>query len=156
VLALNAAIQAAAAGEAGRGFSVVAEEVQRLAERSGQATKQIAAIVKTIQSDTQDAVSAMETSTQGVVEGAKLSDAAGQALNEIGQVSRNLASLIENISTATDSQAIAATRVAQAMQDIQQITEQTTAGTQQTASSIGELTALAADLKKSISGFKLA
>lgn len=156
VLALNAAIQAAAAGEAGRGFSVVAEEVQRLAERSGQATKQIAAIVKTIQSDTQDAVSAMETSTQGVVEGAKLSDAAGQALNEIGQVSRNLANLIENISTATDSQAIAATRVAQAMQDIQQITEQTTAGTQQTASSIGELSALAADLKKSISGFKLA
>ncbi|WP_124949451.1 methyl-accepting chemotaxis protein [Sulfuriferula thiophila] len=156
VLALNAAIQAAAAGEAGRGFSVVAEEVQRLAERSGQATKQIAAIVKTIQSDTQDAVSAMETSTQGVVEGAKLSDAAGQALNEIGQVSRNLASLIENISTATDSQAVAATKVAKAMQDIQQITEQTTAGTQQTASSIGELSALAADLKKSISGFKLA
>jgi twitching motility protein PilJ len=156
VLALNAAIQAAAAGEAGRGFSVVAEEVQRLAERSGQATKQIAAIVKTIQSDTQDAVAAMETSTQGVVEGAKLSDAAGQALNEIGQVSRNLAGLIENISAATDNQAIAATKVAKAMQDIQQITEQTTAGTQQTASSIGELTALATDLKKSISGFKLA
>jgi twitching motility protein PilJ len=130
--------------------------VQRLAERSGQATKQIAAIVKTIQSDTQDAVAAMETSTQGVVEGAKLSDAAGQALNEIGQVSRNLAGLIENISAATDNQAIAATKVAKAMQDIQQITEQTTAGTQQTASSIGELTALATDLKKSISGFKLA
>jgi twitching motility protein PilJ len=156
VLALNAAIQAAAAGEAGRGFSVVAEEVQRLAERSGQATKQIAAIVKTIQSDTQDAVSAMETSTQGVVEGAKLSDAAGQALNEIGQVSRNLASLIENISAATDSQTLAANKVTKAMQDIQQITEQTTAGTQQTASSIGELTSLATDLKKSISGFKLA
>lgn len=156
VLALNAAIQAAAAGEAGRGFSVVAEEVQRLAERSGQATKQIAAIVKTIQSDTQDAVSAMETSTQGVVEGAKLSDAAGRALNEIGQVSRNLADLIENISAATDNQAIATGKVAQAMQYIQQITEQTTAGTQQTASSIGELSALAADLKKSISGFKLA
>ncbi|MHB1677251.1 MAG: methyl-accepting chemotaxis protein [Sulfuriferula sp.] len=156
VLALNAAIQAAAAGEAGRGFSVVAEEVQRLAERSGQATKQIAAIVKTIQSDTQDAVSAMETSTQGVVEGAKLSDAAGRALNEIGEVSRSLANLIENISAATDNQAVAANKVAQAMQYIQQITEQTTAGTQQTASSIGELSALAADLKKSISGFKLA
>ena len=156
VLALNAAIQAAAAGEAGRGFSVVAEEVQRLAERSGQATKQIAAIVKTIQSDTQDAVSAMETSTQGVVEGAKLSDAAGRALNEIGEVSRSLADLIENISVATDNQAMATSKVAQAMQYIQQITEQTTAGTQQTASSIGELSTLAADLKKSISGFKLA
>jgi twitching motility protein PilJ len=91
VLALNAAIQAASAGEAGRGFSVVAEEVQRLAERSGEATKQIAAIVKTIQTDTHDAVAAMEHSTQGVVEGAKLSDAAGQALNEISSVSQDLA-----------------------------------------------------------------
>src|SRR5213078_1139839 len=88
VLALNAAIQAASAGEAGRGFSVVAEEVQRLAERSGEATKQIDAIVKTIQADTQDAVAAMEKSTVGVVEGTKLSDAAGQALDEIRRVSR--------------------------------------------------------------------
>ncbi|BBP05711.1 protein PilJ [Sulfuriferula plumbiphila] len=156
VLALNAAIQAASAGEAGRGFSVVAEEVQRLAERSGQATKQIAAIVKTIQSDTQDAVAAMETSTQGVVEGAKLSDAAGRALSEISQVSRNLAALIENISTATEAQATAAAKVARTMQDIQNITEQTTTGTSQTASSIGALSGLAADLKKSIAGFKLA
>ncbi|HUW29085.1 MAG TPA: methyl-accepting chemotaxis protein [Sulfuriferula sp.] len=156
VLALNAAIQAASAGEAGRGFSVVAEEVQRLAERSGQATKQIAAIVKTIQSDTQDAVAAMETSTQGVVEGAKLSDAAGQALSEISQVSRNLAALIENISTATEAQATAAAKVARTMQDIQSITEQTSTGTSQTASSIGALSSLAADLKKSIAGFKLA
>ena len=85
VLALNAAIQAASAGEAGRGFTVVAEEVQRLAERSGEATKQIEAIVKTIQADTQDAVAAMEKSTVGVVEGTKLSDAAGQALTEIQQ-----------------------------------------------------------------------
>ena len=112
ILALNAAIQAASAGEAGRGFTVVAEEVQRLAERSGEATKQISAIVKTIQTDTQDAVSAMEKSTQGVVEGAKLSDAAGQALNEIGQVSRNLAELIETISRATQNQAHAAGMVA--------------------------------------------
>src|SRR2546430_7436651 len=94
-LALNAAIQAASAGEAGRGFTVVAEEVQRLSERSAEATKQIGAIVKTIQTDTQDAVSAMEKSTQGVVEGAKLSDAAGQALSEIGSVSQQLAQLIE-------------------------------------------------------------
>ena len=93
VLALNAAIQAASAGEAGRGFTVVAEEVQRLAERSGEATKQIAAIVKTIQTDTQDAVSAMESSTRGVVDGAKLSDNAGQALAEISEVSKRLAGL---------------------------------------------------------------
>ena len=103
VLALNAAIQAASAGEAGRGFSVVAEEVQRLAERSGEATKQIEAIVKTIQADTQDAVAAMEKSTVGVVEGAKLSDAAGQALAEIQQVSRELAELIGSISAQTQT-----------------------------------------------------
>ena len=109
VLALNAAIQAASAGEAGRGFSVVAEEVQRLAERSGEATKQIGAIVKTIQADTQDAVAAMEKSTQGVVEGAKLSDAAGQALTEIDTVTKSLALLIEQISQATHTHAEATT-----------------------------------------------
>ncbi len=105
VLALNAAIQAASAGEAGRGFSVVAEEVQRLAERSGEATKQIGALVRTIQTDTHDAVSAMEKSTQGVVEGAKLSDAAGQSLANIGRISRQLAELIEAISRDTSVQA---------------------------------------------------
>lgn len=154
VLALNAAIQAASAGDAGRGFTVVAEEVQRLAERSAEATKQIAAIVKTIQTDTQDAVSAMEQSTQGVVEGAKLSDAAGQALSEIGDVSRNLAELIQGISTSTQSQADSATRVAGLMQDILHVTEQTTAGTQRTAQAVDELTALASELKGSVAGFK--
>jgi twitching motility protein PilJ len=155
VLALNAAIQAASAGEAGRGFTVVAEEVQRLAERSGEATKQIAALVRTIQTDTQDAVSAMEQSTQGVVEGAKRSDAAGQALAEIGQVSRDLATLIEDISVATQKQAQAATRVAAMMQDILRITEQTTAGTTRTAEAVDELTALASELKGSVAGFKV-
>ncbi|NJD26093.1 MAG: methyl-accepting chemotaxis protein [Betaproteobacteria bacterium] len=155
VLALNAAIQAASAGDAGRGFTVVAEEVQRLAERSGEATKQIAAIVKTIQTDTQDAVSAMEQSTQGVVEGARLSDAAGQALNEIGDVSRNLADLIQNISTSTQSQADSATEVAHMMQNILSVTEQTTAGTQRTAEAVDELTALASELKGSVAGFKV-
>ncbi len=155
VLALNAAIQAASAGEAGRGFSVVAEEVQRLAERSGEATKQIAAIVKTIQADTHDAVSAMENSTQGVVEGAKLSDAAGQALTEISTVSTNLAGLIEYISSDTQAQATTATNVAGKMQEILKITERTTTGTQQTAASIGELADLAVELKGSVAGFKV-
>ncbi len=155
VLALNAAIQAASAGEAGRGFSVVAEEVQRLAERSGEATKQIGAIVKTIQADTQDAVAAMEKSTMGVVEGAKLSDAAGQALSEIDFVTKNLATLIQTISQATHAQAGATNKVAQNMQDILEITRQTTRGTQQAAGSIRDLAAVAQELKSSVSGFKL-
>ena len=156
VLALNAAIQAASAGEAGRGFSVVAEEVQRLAERSADATKQIAAIVKTIQSDTHDTVAAMEVSTQGVVEGAKLSDAAGQTLAEIGDVSKKLAGLIADISSATQDQAESTAKVAETMQDIKAISAQTTSGTQQTSESIGGMKQLAQDLKSSVAGFKLA
>lgn len=155
VLALNAAIQAASAGEAGRGFSVVAEEVQRLAERSGEATKQIGALVKTIQSDTQDAVAAMEKSTLGVVEGAKLSEVAGQSLKEIEQVSNELAALISSISVSTQVQTEMAVEVAGVMQDIMDISEQTTEGTRLTSDSAARLTNLAAGLKESVAGFKL-
>ena len=155
VLALNAAIQAATAGEAGRGFTVVAEEVQRLAERSAEATKQIAAIVKTIQTDTQDAVGAMENATRNVVEGAQLSDAAGQALAEIGEVSTETSRLIERISADTQDQAATAGRVAATMKDILAVTEQTSLGTRQTAVSIGQLAELAVELKGSVSGFKV-
>ncbi len=155
VLALNAAIQAASAGEAGRGFSVVAEEVQRLAERSAEATKQIGALVRTIQTDTHDAVAAMEKSTQGVVEGAKLSDAAGTALSEIRSVSNRLAELIQGISLSTEQQATSANGVAQNIQHILTITEQTQNGTQQTAQSIRELSMLAEELKNSVSRFRV-
>lgn len=155
ILALNAAIQAASAGEAGRGFTVVAEEVQRLAERSSEATKQISAIVKTIQTDTGGAVAAMEKSTEGVVEGARLSDAAGQALNEIETVTNNLAQLIQAISTATAAQTEVASTVSRNMKQIQSITTQTTDGTKQTAQSVGQLTSLAAELSNSVAGFKL-
>ena len=155
VLALNAAIQAASAGEAGRGFTVVAEEVQRLAERSGEATKQIEAIVKTIQADTQDAVAAMEKSTMGVVEGAKLSDAAGQTLAEIQRVSRELAELIGQISAQTQTQSESVTEVTRGMQGILRISEETTEGTKQTNVSIGQLTKLAAELRSSVAGFKV-
>ena len=155
ILALNAAIQAASAGEAGRGFTVVAEEVQRLAERSSEATKQISAIVKTIQTDTNSAVSAMEKSTEGVVEGARLSDAAGKALLEIETVSTSLARLIQSISTATEAQTEVATQVTINMQQIQEITSQTTQGTKSTAESVGQLTQLAEELRDSVAGFKL-
>jgi twitching motility protein PilJ len=155
VLALNAAIQAASAGEAGRGFTVVAEEVQRLAERSGEATKQIAALIRTIQTDTQDAVSAMERSTQGVVEGTKLSDDAGRALDEISTVSTELSTLIEDFSTTTSKQAASAGTVAQSIQRILLVTEQTSEGTQQAAGSIRQLSELASELKSSVSRFKV-
>jgi twitching motility protein PilJ len=155
VLALNAAIQAASAGEAGRGFTVVAEEVQRLAERSAEATKHIGAIVKSIQRDTQDAVEAMERSTQGVVQGTRTADEADQALREIGDVSNRLAELIGSISNATDQQAASATKMAGNMRIILGITQLTTEGTKKTAASAARLTALAEGLKNSVAGFKL-
>ena len=155
VLALNAAIQAASAGEAGRGFSVVAEEVQRLAERSGDATRQIAVLVKTIQTDTQDAVGAMERSTQGVVEGTRLSDAAGTALGEIDRVSRQLAELIEHISNQALSEAQSANVVAANIQHIFAVTEQTGEGTRSTAQMVRELSRTAEELKQSVARFKI-
>jgi twitching motility protein PilJ len=156
VLALNAAIQAASAGEAGRGFSVVAEEVQRLAERSADATRQIAALVKTIQTDTQDAVAAMERSTQGVVEGTKLSDAAGSALNDIDRVTRQLSELIAQISTQASREAESANVVAANIQHIFAVTEQTGEGTRSTAQMVRELSKTAEELKQSVSRFKIA
>jgi twitching motility protein PilJ len=156
VLALNAAIQAASAGEAGRGFSVVAEEVQRLAERSADATRQIAALVKTIQTDTQDAVAAMERSTQGVVEGTKLSDAAGSALNDIDRVTRALSELIGQISSQALHEAESANVVAANIQHIFAVTEQTGEGTRSTAQMVRELSKTAEELKQSVARFKIA
>jgi twitching motility protein PilJ len=155
VLALNAAIQAASAGEAGRGFSVVAEEVQRLAERSGDATKQIAALVKAIQTDTADAVAAMERSTQGVVESTRLSDAAGNALTDIDRVTRRLAELIEQISQQASQEARSANVVASNIQHIFAVTEQTGEGTRSTAQMVRELSRTAEELKASVSRFKI-
>ncbi len=155
ILALNAAIQASTAGEAGRGFAVVADEVQRLAERASNATKQIEALVKTIQSDTNEAVSSMEASTTNVVSGAKMAEDAGDALIEIETVSDELAELITGISTSANKQASVAMDVSNTMNVIQEITLQTSEGTEETSASIGNLSVLANELRKSVAGFKL-
>jgi twitching motility protein PilJ len=155
ILALNAAIQASMAGDAGRGFAVVADEVQRLAERSSAATKQIEALVKTIQSDTNEAVISMEQTTAEVVRGARLAQDAGVALEEIETVSANLAELIQNISNAARQQAASAGHISNTMTVIQEITSQTSTGTNTTASSIGELAEMAVELRDSVAGFTL-
>lgn len=155
ILALNAAIQASAAGEAGRGFAVVADEVQRLAERSANATRQIEALVKTIQADTNEAVLSMEQSTANVVAGGQLAEDAGEALAEIEGVSNQLAKQIMSIASAARQQAAVAANVTNTMNVIQEITMQTSDGTNETAQSIGQLAALAAELRRSVAGFKL-
>lgn len=155
ILALNAAIQASSAGEAGRGFAVVADEVQRLAERSANATKQIESLVKTIQSDTNEAVASMELTTTEVVKGAKLAKDAGEALEEVQTVSNTLADLIQNISNAARQQAASAGHISNTMNIIQEITTQTTAGTIATARSVGQLNEMAITLRESVSGFTL-
>jgi twitching motility protein PilJ len=155
ILALNAAIQAAMAGEAGRGFAVVADEVQRLAERSGNATRQIEALVKAIQTDTNEAIISMEQSTSEVVAGAKLAQEAGGALKEIEAVSSQLAGLIQDISQTAQQQALAAAKISDNMDSIQEITTQTSVGTSETASSVGNFAELANELRKSVAGFKL-
>ncbi|MFK8018830.1 MAG: methyl-accepting chemotaxis protein [Pseudomonadales bacterium] len=155
ILALNAAIQASMAGDAGRGFAVVADEVQRLAERSGAATKQIEALVKTIQSDTNEAVISMEQTTTEVVRGARLAQDAGVALEEIENVSTTLAELIQNISNAARQQAMTAGNISNTMGVVQEIASQTSEGTKLSSDSIGRLASMTSELRESVAGFKL-
>ena len=153
ILALNASIQAARAGEAGRAFVVVAEEVERLAERASNATRQIATLVKTIQSETHEAVIAMEGSTGEVVQGSQLADQAGQALSEIESVSERLADLIQSISHASKQHS--SESLSKAMSEIAAVTQRTAAGTKQATGSINHLAGLADELRHSVSTFKL-
>ena len=155
ILALNAAIQAAMAGEAGRGFAVVSDEVQRLAERAVSATKQIEALVSTIQSDTKEAVISMEQTTMEVVKGAYLAQDAGVALEEIEEVSINMADIVKTISNIAGEQAQSSTQVAEIMTALQETTKQTTDGTRATVHSVGIMAELSQGLAESIAGFKL-
>jgi len=155
ILALNASIQASMAGEAGRGFAVVADEVQRLAERAANATKQIEVLVRTIQTDTTDAVVSMERSTTDVVGGALLAENAGAALEEIEQVSNQIASLVQNISASSRQQSGAVQNIARNMHVLKEISTQTADSTSATSVAIAKLAELSAGLRKSAAGFRL-
>jgi twitching motility protein PilJ len=155
ILALNASIQSSMAGEAGRGFAVVADEVQRLAERAANATKQIEVLVRTIQTDTNEAVVSMERSTTDVVGGALLAENAGAALEEIEQVSNQIASLVQNISGSARQQTGAAQGIARNMQILKEISAQTADTTSHTSAAIAKLAELSAGLRKSAAGFRL-
>jgi len=155
ILALNASIQASMAGEAGRGFAVVADEVQRLAERSTNATKQIEVLVRTIQADTNEAVVSMERSTTDVVGGALLAENAGAALDEIEQVSNQIASLVQNISGSSRQQANSAADVTKRTTRLREISDQAGKATTATAASISKLSQLASQLRQKVAGFTL-
>ena len=155
ILALNASIEASRAGEAGRGFAVVADEVQKLAERSSNATKQIEVLVSTIQSDTNEAVVAMERSTTDVVGGSLLAQNAGAALVEIEQVSHQIASLVQNISTSSKGQTEVVARIASNITVLREISSKALEYTASTLSAISKLSQLASELRKTVSGFVL-
>jgi twitching motility protein PilJ len=154
-LALNASIQAAMAGDAGRGFAVVADEVQRLAERATTATKQIETLVKTIQADTQEAITSMERSTTNVVAGAKSAEEAGQALAKIESSSTQLSQLIHQISSDAGRQSASANQIAATMQSIRAVAVQTAQSAQQTVQAVGEMSSMSEQLRQAVAGFKL-
>jgi twitching motility protein PilJ len=155
ILALNASIEASRAGEASRGFAVVADEVQKLAERSAGATKKIEVLVSTIQSDTNEAVMSMERSTTDVVGGALLAENAGAALEEIEQVSHQIASLVQNISSSSKEQTSVSAAITKNMHVLREISAKTTESTTATSSAISKLSELASQLRRSVSGFAL-
>jgi twitching motility protein PilJ len=155
ILALNASIEASRAGEASRGFAVVADEVQKLAERSTNATKKIEVLVSTIQSDTNEAVVSMERSTTDVVGGALLAENAGAALDEIEQVSHQIASLVQNISGSAKEQTVAAGAITKNMQVLREISAKANESTTATSGAISKLSELASQLRRTVAGFTL-
>ncbi|HXZ79338.1 MAG TPA: HAMP domain-containing methyl-accepting chemotaxis protein [Terriglobales bacterium] len=155
LLALNAAIEAARAGEAGRGFAVVADEVRKLAEHSRSATKDIAGLIKAIQAETNEAVVVMEDGTREVEVGAKLADQAGKALEAISSVVRQSAELVQEISLASKQQVRGTEGVANAMQIISSITRQTSQGARQTTHTVERMVKLSEQLNEALFQFKI-
>ena len=155
ILALNASIQAAMAGEAGRGFAIVADEVERLADRATEATKRAGVLVKTTQTEAAEVMAAMEDTTREVINRSNIANEAGVALSEIQTVSNRLAELIQAISDAAQQQARGSEQVAKSMNEMSSVTRNTAASTKQTAAAINSLTLLVDNLNETVSRFKL-
>lgn len=155
LLALNAAIEAARAGEQGRGFAVVADEVRKLAERTTTATKEIAQMIKNIQDETKTAVTAMEQGTQQVEDGVKTTAQAGDSLKEIIQMSEQVGEMIVHIATASTEQSSATEQVNHSMEEIARLVKESAIGSQQAAKACQDLSSLALDLQKMVGQFKL-
>lgn len=155
LLALNAAIEAARAGEQGRGFAVVADEVRKLAERTTQATKEIAQMIKTIQQETQRAVEAMEAGTAAVERGVESASKAGTSLNDIIQASELVNDMITQIATAATQQSAATQQVTSNMEQIANLVQESSVGAEQSAKACSDLSDLALDLQQLVSRFKL-
>ena len=155
VLALNAAIEAALAGEAGQGLVVVAAEVERLAQRAADATRQAGGSLQTIQTEMHKVVTAIAESTREVGQGVQVANQAGQALGEVERVSVRLADLIQSTALVARQQACGSESLSQAMREMTEVTQQTAAGTRQTAVSMSNLAALAGELQASVSIFQL-
>ncbi len=155
ILALNASIQAAMAGEAGKGFAVVAEEVERLAERATGSAKKISTLIKSIQTDTKEAITAMEETTREVVGGSSLASAAGSRLAEIEAVSQRLAVLIESISQASKQQALGSEAVSRNVAVISGVAVETANGARSASESIQSLAEQAEQLRASLRHFRL-
>ena len=155
LLALNAAIEAARAGEQGRGFAVVADEVRKLAERTTKATKEIAAMIKSIQSDTSGAVASMESGTGEVERGVEMTRKAGEALKEIVNNVQHVSDMIGQIATAAEEQSAAAEQISTSIETIASVTKESAAGARQSSTACQELSRLALELQKMVGQFKL-